>query len=65
MKIELIKQTTELTGNVYYFVRVNGFSQNQSWTSDYEEAKRHLASVTEQAKKFPETIQETLETTEI
>jgi len=65
MKIELVKQTTKYTGDVYYYVTIDGSLQFGTWTSDLEKAEGHLARVEALAKQYPETITEVLKTIEI
>ena len=65
MKIELVKQTTALSGIIYYYVNVDGSFQSETFTRDLEEAKKHLKEVSERAIMFPVTLKETLETVEL
>ena len=65
MKIELIKQTTQYTGAVYYYVNVDGSYQSDSFTSDLEKAEAYLAEKTNLVKQYPETIKETIKTIEL
>ena len=65
MKIELVKQTTQITGINYWFVKANGYSVAGTFTSNEEEAKKHFNDTIENAKKYPETVYETLEAVEV
>ena len=65
MKIELIKKTMAISGREYYYVSADGSMQNDTWTTDYEQAQKSLLEVTELAKKFPVTVTEILQTVEI
>lgn len=61
MKIELKKQITKVSGRIYYFVSIDGSMEATTWTTDYELAQKDLKSLIESAKKYPETVVETLE----
>jgi hypothetical protein len=61
MKIELKKQITKVTGDVYYYVTVDGNMQIGTWTSTYPDAMDAWAKAVEGAKLFPETIIQTIE----
>lgn len=65
MKIELIKQTTKWTGDVYYFVKIDGVFQSNSFTSDIEKAETYLAKTEELVRQYPETVKETIKTIEL
>ena len=65
MKIELIKQTTQYTGDVYYYVNVDGSYQSDSFTADIEKAEIYLAKKIDLVKQYPETIKETIKTIEL
>ena len=65
MKIELIKQTTKWTGDVYYFVEIDGVFQSNSFTSDIEKAKASFQKSEELVQKYPETVKESIYTIEL
>jgi len=63
MKIELVKKTTKLTGNVYYYITVDGIGLiSETWTSDLEKAQEYLKETCIKAKAFPEDKIEVLAT---
>ncbi len=58
MKVELMKQTTKYTGQVYYFVHIDGEYQSTTFTSDAQKAEEYFTEALENAKKYPETVTE-------
>ena len=63
-KIELVKQITKGTGNVYYFTRVDDYMISGTWTSDFNEAEQLYAKTIQDYKDYPETVYETLKSNE-
>jgi len=64
-KIELKKQTTQYTGQIYYYVDVDGRMQSGTFTSSYEEAKDHFERIKYLVALYPETTYETLKEEEV
>ena len=60
MKIELVKQTTKITGTNYWYVKVDGLMQSGTWSTSEAEAKEQFTKVLEGAKLFPETTNEVI-----
>jgi hypothetical protein len=60
MDVKLIKQTTKITGNVYYYVTVDGAMQSDTWTSDLEKAQESFQDILVKCIAFPEDRYETL-----
>jgi hypothetical protein len=62
LKVELIKKTIAIHGTVYYFVKVNGYTESDSWTTDPLIAEEKFAEICAKAKQFPKDVYETLKT---
>lgn len=65
MKIELIKYTKEITGDVYYYTQVNGSMVQGTFTSDIQVANEKYAESLEKAKIYPVNVIETLKSEEL
>jgi len=65
MKIELVKKTTAIYGNEYYYVKADDLFMSDTYTTDPLEAQKNFESVVEKAKKYPEDKYETLQTVEL
>jgi len=61
MKVELIKQTTKYTGDVYYYVSIDGSMQTGTFTSDYEKARQQMWTTAALARQYPANIYETIQ----
>lgn len=64
-KIELVKKTTAVYGEVYFFIKCNGSMLSETWTTDPDKAEDYLKQITEKTRKFPEDTYEILKTVEI
>jgi len=65
MKIELVKQTTKVTGKNYWYVLVDKEMQPETWTSDPDKAIENLNNIIEGAKKYPVTTKEIISEVEV
>ena len=64
-KIELMKQTTQYTGQIYYYIDVDGRMQSGSFTSSYEEAEDHFERIKQLVALYPENTYEIIKTDEV
>jgi len=60
MKIELVKKTTAVFGDEYYYITIDGLMAPSTWTTSKEYAEEKLAEIIEKAKLFPEDKYEVL-----
>lgn len=65
MKIELIKETRAVTGEVIYSVYVNGHYISGTTAINEESANEHFERIKEQAKLYPVDVKETIREEEV
>jgi hypothetical protein len=62
MKVELLKRTVKIKGDVYYYVTVDEYMHSIIWTSDYERAFTFFNEVVNKCRLYPEDKTEILKT---
>ena len=65
MTIELVRKTTAIYGQEYYYVKANSNMLTETWTTDPDEAQKQFEKTVEKARIFPEDKYETIQTVEL
>ena len=65
MKIELIKETRAVTGEVTYCVKADAMYVSGTICRKIEDAEAHFERIKEQAKLYPVDVKETIREEEV
>jgi len=65
MKIELIKWIHAETAKIYYYVRIDGIMDSQTFTDDYEKARQSYLTTKALLMRSPSNNCEVLESIEV
>jgi quinol monooxygenase YgiN len=61
MEIKLIKKTTKISGNIYYYVSVDGDKLiSETWTNDPDKANAFFTETCTKCIAFPEDKEEVI-----